>query len=49
MKETRTAYRILARKALQERTFGRTKRRWEDNVKMHLMERCEDRKWIKLA
>jgi hypothetical protein len=33
-----------------KRTLGRTRHRWEDNIKMDLQEvECESMDWIKLA
>ena len=41
MGEMRGAYRILVWKPEGKRTFGRPRRRWEDNIKMDLQEvRC---------
>jgi hypothetical protein len=40
MGEKRTAYRILVGKAEGKRPLGRPRRRWEDNIKMDLREKC---------
>jgi hypothetical protein len=37
--EKRNAYRILVEKPEDKRTLGRPRRRWVDNIKMHLRER----------
>jgi hypothetical protein len=36
--ESRGVYRILVRKPEEHRANGRTRRRWEDNIKMYLQE-----------
>ena len=36
MREGRCSYRVLMGKAEGKRPLGRPKRRWEDNIKMHL-------------
>jgi hypothetical protein len=38
MEERRGAYRVLVGKPGGMRTFGRPRRRWEDNIKMDLRE-----------
>jgi hypothetical protein len=38
MEKMRNAYKILVGKPEQKRTFGRPRHRWEDNIKMDLME-----------
>jgi hypothetical protein len=38
MGEKRNAYRLLAGKPEGKRTLGRPRRRWVDNIKMHLVE-----------
>jgi hypothetical protein len=47
--EIRSACRVLVRKPEGKRTLGRSRRRWEDNIKMDIkeMERTVD--WIDLA
>jgi hypothetical protein len=46
----RNAYRILVRKSLRKRPFGRQKRRWEYNIKINAREAgCEDGRWMELA
>jgi hypothetical protein len=36
MEERRGAYRVLVEKPEARRSFGRSMRRWEDNIKMYL-------------
>jgi hypothetical protein len=36
--EKRNAYRLLVRKSKRKRPLGRPRRRWLDNIKMHLGE-----------
>jgi hypothetical protein len=38
MEETRNAYRILVGKPEGKRPLGRPRRRWVDNIEMHLRE-----------
>jgi hypothetical protein len=38
MGEGRGVYRVLMEKSEGERPLGRTRRRWEDNIKMELQE-----------
>jgi hypothetical protein len=38
MGERRGAYRILVRKPEEERALGRARHRWEDNIKMYLLD-----------
>jgi len=38
MGERRGAYRVLAGKPERKRPLGRSRRRWEDNIKMDLQE-----------
>jgi hypothetical protein len=48
--EKRGVYRVLVGKSEEKRPFGRTKRRWEGNIKTDLLEvgsGCMD--WIELA
>jgi hypothetical protein len=50
MGEGRVVCRVLVGKPEEKRPLGRPRRRWEDNVRMHLQEvgsGCED--WIGLA
>jgi len=50
MGEGRGVYRGLVRKPGGKRPHGRTKRRWEDNIKMDLQEvECGGVDWIELA
>jgi hypothetical protein len=47
MVKMRNAYRSLVRKSEGKRPQEKTRHRWEDNIKMNLMERgCEDVNWI---
>jgi hypothetical protein len=46
MGEMRNAYRILIGKPEAKRQFGRPKRRWEDNIKMDVLEtRLKMQQW----
>jgi hypothetical protein len=50
MGEDRVVYRVLVGKPEEKRPLGRPRRRWEDNIKMHLQEvggGCGD--WMELA
>jgi hypothetical protein len=38
MEERRGVYRVLVRKPEGKRPLGRSRRRWEDNIKMDLQE-----------
>jgi hypothetical protein len=50
MGETKNAYRILVGKPERMRPLGRPRRRWMDNIKMHLGEIGWDgMDWINLA
>ncbi|KAJ4427587.1 hypothetical protein ANN_25235 [Periplaneta americana] len=50
MGESRNAYRVLVGTLEGNRSLGRPRRRWEDNIKMDLMEvGYDDREWINLA
>jgi len=50
MVESRGAYRVLVGKPERKRPLGRPRRRWEDNIKMHLQEvGCGGIDWIELA
>jgi hypothetical protein len=40
MEEMRNAYNILVGKPDGKRPFGRPGRRWEDNIRMDLREKC---------
>jgi hypothetical protein len=43
-------YRVLVRKPEGKRPLGRPRRRWEDNIKIHLQEvGCGDMDWTELA
>jgi hypothetical protein len=46
----RDIYRVLVRKPEGKRPPGRSKRRWEDNIKVDLQKvECEAMDWIELA
>jgi hypothetical protein len=50
MKEMRNAQGILVEKPEDERPLGRTRRIWEDSIKVDINEtRCENVDWIHLA
>ena len=50
MGENRGVYRILVEKPEGKRPFGRSRRRWEDNIKMDLQEvGCGCMDWIDMA
>jgi len=50
MGEKRDVYRVLVGKPEGKRPLGRPRRRWEDNIKMHLQEvGCGGMDWIELA
>jgi hypothetical protein len=50
MGEERGVYRVLVGKLEGKRPLGRTRRRWEDNIKMDLQEvGCEVMDWTELA
>jgi hypothetical protein len=50
MGETRNAYRILVGKPEGQRSLGRPRRRWVDNIKMDLREiGLDGMDWIELA
>jgi hypothetical protein len=50
MGEGRGVYRVLVRKHEDKRPLGRPRRRWEDNIKMHLREiGIDGANWIRLA
>ena len=50
MNQYRNAYRVLVRKREIYRPLERTRRRWEDNVKMDLREvGCDPRDWRALT
>jgi len=50
MGERRDVYRILVGKLQGKRPLGRSRRRWENNIKMDLQEiGCEGMDWIELA
>ena len=49
MEQSRNAYRVLVGKPKGKRCLGRPRRRWEDNIKMHLKEvDCNPEEWIDL-
>ena len=46
----RGVYRVLVEKPEENRTLGRPRRRWEDNIKMDLQEvGCGGMDWIELT
>jgi len=50
MGEGRRVYRVLVGKPEGKRPLGRPRRRWEDNIKMHLQEVvCGGMDWLELA
>ena len=50
MGATRGVYRVLVGKPEGMRPFGRSRRRWEDNIKMYLQEvGCRGMDWIDLT
>jgi hypothetical protein len=47
MGEKRSIYRVLVGKPVGKRSLGRTRHRWEDNIRMDLLEvRCEGMDWV---
>jgi len=50
MGEGRGQYRVLVGKPEGKRPLGKSRHRWEDNIKMHLKEvECGGMDWIELA
>ena len=50
MGERRVVYRVMVGKSEGKRQLGRTRRRWEDDIKIDLQELgCRVRDWIELA
>jgi hypothetical protein len=50
MGEGRGVYRVLVGRPEGERPLGRPRRRWEDNIKLHLRERVINvANWVQLA
>jgi hypothetical protein len=50
MGEGRAMFRVFVGKPEGKRTLGRTRRRWENNIKMDLQEvGCGGMDWIELA
>ena len=50
LRENGGLYRVLAGKPEGKRPLGRSRRRWEDNIKIDLQEvGCEGMDWIVLA
>jgi hypothetical protein len=47
--EGRGAYRVLVGRTEGRRPLGRSRRKWEDNIKMDLQEMGWDMEWIELA
>ena len=47
MKEGRSAFKIVTGKSTGKRSLGRSRCRWEDNIKMNLEEICLNaRNWV---
>jgi hypothetical protein len=50
MGESRSVYRVLVGRPKGKRSLGRPRHRWEDNIKMDLMEiGIDGANWIQLA
>ena len=50
MEQSRNAYRVLVGNPEGKRPLGRSRRRWEDNIRMDLSEvGCDPGEWIHLA
>ena len=49
MGDTRGAYRVLVGRPEGKRPLGRTRRAWEDNIKMHPQEVGWGMDWIDMA
>ena len=50
MEQSRNAYRVLVGKPEGKRPLGIPRHRWEDNIKMNLVEvSCDPRDWTDLA
>jgi hypothetical protein len=49
MGESRGVYKVLVGKTEGKRSLARSRRRWEDNIKMDLEVGCEGMGWIDLA
>ena len=50
MEEGRSTFEILAGKPTGKGRLGRPRRRWEDNIRMNLKERCMNtRNWVDSA
>ena len=50
MEEGRRAFKILTGKPTGKKTFGRPRRRWEDNIRIDLKEMCiNTRNWVDQA
>jgi hypothetical protein len=50
MGERRSVYRVLVGKPEGKNSLGRTRHRWDDNIKMDLQELgCGDKDWIELT
>jgi hypothetical protein len=48
--ESRGVHRVLVGKPKGNRTYGKPRHRWEDNIKMDLLEvGCEGMDWINVA
>jgi len=50
MRERRNVYRVLVGNPEAKRPLGKSRRRWEDNIKMDLQDvGCDGMDWIELA
>ena len=50
MEQSRNAYGVLVGKPEEKRRLGRSRHRWEDNIKIDLREvGCDPRDWVDLA
>jgi hypothetical protein len=50
MARMKSAYKSLVGKSEEKRPLGRSRHRWEDNIKMELKEiGCENENWILIA
>ena len=48
--ESRGLYRVLVGKLEGKRQLGRSRRRWEDNIKVDLQEvRCDGSMWLRIG
>jgi hypothetical protein len=49
MEEWRGVYRVLVGKPEGKRPLGRSRHRWEDNIKMDLQEEWTGLSWLKIG